>query len=193
MLNAMRLDPDRAMLLVIDVQTKLLGHIHEAADLLSATVQLIRGVHVFQLPGLATVQYVKGLGPTHAALDRCLTESGIATLEKAAFSACGDEPVRERLRQIDRPQVIVAGIEAHVCVQQTVLDLRSMDHEVYVCADAVSSRRAFDRDTALARMRAAGATVTSVESALFELCEFSGTPQFKQLREIVKEREAIPL
>jgi nicotinamidase-related amidase len=191
MLNAMRLDADRAMLLVIDVQAKLLPHVAGAADMLSAAVQLIRGVRVFELPVLATVQYVKGLGPTHPAIDRRLTEYGIETVEKAAFSTCGDETVREKLRRIDRPQVIVSGIEAHVCVQQSVLDLVAMDYQVFVCADAVGSRQALDRDTALARMRASGAAVTTVEAALFELCEFSGTERFRQLLEVVKEREAI--
>ncbi|MFH0981667.1 MAG: isochorismatase family protein [Planctomycetota bacterium] len=191
MLNALRLDADRAMLLLIDVQTKLLPHVEGAAEMLSAVVQLIRGTRVFDLPALATVQYVKGLGPTHPAIERLLKEYRVEPLEKAAFSTCGDEAVRERLRQIDRPQVIVTGIEAHVCVQQSVLDLSSMDYQVFVCADAVGSRKSLDRDTALARMRASGAAVTTVEAVLFELCEFSGTERFKQLLEVVREREKV--
>lgn len=193
MLNAKMLDADRAMLLVIDVQSKLLPHITGAQDVLAAMVQLIRGSRVFDLPALATVQYVQGLGPSHAAIAGLVSEYGIEILEKAAFSTCGDEPVREALRRIDRPQVIVAGIEAHVCVQQSVLDLASMDYQVFVCADAVGSRRPFDRDTALARMGAAGATVTTVEAALFELCQVSGTDRFKQLLSVVKERPSVTL
>jgi len=193
MLNAMRLDADRAMLLIVDVQTKLLPHIDGAKDRLSAAVQLIRGARVFDLPALATVQYTKGLGPTHPAIERLLSEHGIETLEKASFSTCGDEAVRERLRRIDRPQILVTGIEAHVCVQQSVLDLLSMDYQVFVCADAVGSRRSFDRETALARMRATGAAVTTVESALFELCAESGTEPFKRLLEVVKAPENVTL
>ncbi len=193
MLNAMKLDADRAMLLVIDVQTKLLPHIDQAAETLSAAVQLVRGTRIFELPVLATVQYVKGLGATHPALDRLLTENGIETFEKACFSTCDDEGLREKLRQMDRSQIIVTGIEAHVCVQQSVLDLLSMDYQVFVCADAVSSRRPLDRETALTRMRADGAAVTTVEAALFELCRFSGTEQFRQLLEVVKDPEKITL
>ena len=186
MLNAMTLDADRAMVLVIDVQTGLLPHIYRAEEMLSAAVQLIRGTWVFKLPTLATVQYVKGLGPTHPAIAGLLTAHGVETLEKASFSAC-DDAVREKLRRIDRPRVIVAGIEAHVCVQQSVLDLLAMDYQVFMCADAVGSRKRLDRDTALARMRSSGAVVTTVESALFELCQVSGTEQFKQLLALVKE------
>ncbi len=191
MLNTLKLDVDQAMLLVIDVQTRLLPHIHAVEDMLSATAQLIRGVRVFEVPILATVQYTKGLGPTHQAIDQLLTDGKVETLEKASFSTCGDEAVRDKLRRIDRPQVIVTGIEAHVCVQQSVLDLLSMDYRVFVCADAVGSRRLFDRDTALMRMRASGAVMTTVEAALFELCCFSGTRQFKELLDVVKEPEKI--
>ncbi|MCP4592249.1 MAG: isochorismatase family protein [bacterium] len=188
----MMLDAERAMLLVIDVQTKLLPYVCEAEDMLTATAELLRGTRVFKLPMLATTQYVKGLGPTHPAIDRVLTEFGVETIEKASFSAC-DEAVRARLREIDRPQVLVVGIEAHVCVQQSVLDLLAMEYQVFVCADAVSSRRSLDRDTAIARMRACGATVTTVESALFELCGLSGTDAFKQLLDVVKAPERISL
>ena len=191
MLNAAMLDVDRAMLLVIDMQSTLLPHIDGAEAMLTSTVQLIRGTHVFELPTLATVQYVRGLGPTHPAVDRVLTEYGVETLEKASFSTCGDEAGREKLRGIDRPQIIVTGIEAHVCVQQSVLDLVSMDYQVFVCADAVGSRKRLDRETALARMRAGGAAVTTVEAALFELCHFSGTPRFRELLEVVKEPEKV--
>ena len=193
MLNALRLDADRAMLLVIDVQAKLLPYIDGVEEMLAAVVQLIRGARIFELPALATVQYTKGLGATHAAVERLLGEFGIDTLEKASFSTCGDEAVRERLRRIDRPQIVITGIEAHVCVQQSVLDLVSMGYQVFVCADAVGSRRSLDRETALVRMRACGAAVTTVESALFELCTDSGTERFKRLLDVVKVQEQVAL
>jgi isochorismate hydrolase len=152
---------------------------------------LIRGVRVFQLPVLATVQYTKGLGPTHPAIEGLLGECDVHPLEKTAFSACGDATVRDRLRQIDRPQVVVTGIECHVCVGQTVLDLLAIDHQVFVCADAVGSRRPFDKEMAIARMRASGAQVTTVEAALFELCNDSGTDQFRQLLDVVKAPQKV--
>jgi isochorismate hydrolase len=106
---------------------------------------------------------------------------------KDSFSLCGDEAIREVLRGIDRPQVIVCGIESHVCVQQTVLDLLSMDHGVWVCADAVGSRRELDHRTALERMGRAGANVTTVESAMFELCEHRTSAMFKPMLELIKQ------
>jgi len=115
-----------------------------------------------------------------------LTDAGVAPIEKATFSVCGDDAARSRLNEIDRPQTIVAGIEAHVCVQQTVLDLLAMDSMVFVCADAVGSRFELDRETALGRMRQAGAVISTVESVLFELCHESGTDRFRKLLEIVK-------
>jgi isochorismate hydrolase len=186
MLNPMKLDADRAMLLVIDLQTRLLPEIDAAEDVLGATAQLVRGAAVFSLP-----QYVRGLGPTHPMIDDLLRKSGVETIEKMTFSSCGAEPVREKLRAIDRQQIIVAGIEAHVCVLQTVLDLVAMDYQAFVCADAVGSRHELDYDLALARMQHSGATVTTVEAALFELCHASGTDRFKRLLEIVKSPEHI--
>lgn len=187
MLNAMKIDADQAMLLLIDFQTKLLPQIHEAQSVLVAAGQLLHGAGIFSLPILATEQYRRGLGPTHAYLSDHFASYGVELLEKMTFSCCCDEPVRAKLREIDRPQVIVTGIEAHVCVSQTVLDLIAMDFQVFVCADAVSSRRLRDYEFALQRMRDCGATLTTVESLLFELCHVSGSDNFKRLLELVKD------
>lgn len=204
MLRADQLRPDRAMLLAIDLQEKLLPLIGAHAEVAAGAVQMIHGAALFDLPILVTEQYVKGLGRTHptvmAALDRCETSSArglsqggaesavrrVQVIEKATFSACGFEPVRERMIEIDRPQVILIGIEAHVCVQQTALDLRVMDYDVFVCADAVGSRGRTNFETALGRLRQAGAIVTTVESALFELCGRCDAPRFKAMLEIIK-------
>ncbi|HUU83672.1 MAG TPA: hydrolase [Phycisphaerae bacterium] len=186
MLNALRLDTDRAMLLVIDVQSGLLPAIVEHESVLAATRQLLRAARLFELPVLATEQYPKGIGPTDASVAELIQQTDAPVLEKSTFSACDDEPVREALRRIDRPQIVLCGIEAHVCVQQTALDLVSLGHQVYVCADAVGSRRMLDRDVSLQRMRQAGAIVTTSESVLFELCVECGTARFKELLELVK-------
>jgi nicotinamidase-related amidase len=186
MLNAMKPDVDRAMLLVMDLQTKLLPHIDGAREILAAADRLVRGARLFQLPILATCQYVKGLGPLDDHVRRPLEAASVRALEKVTFSACADEAIKHRLIEIDRPQAVVTGIEAHICVQQTVLDLLSMDYAVYVCADAVGSRHELDLDIGLARMQQAGAAVTTVETVLFELCHVSGTDRFKKLLEIVK-------
>jgi isochorismate hydrolase len=186
MLNAMKTDADRAMLLVIDLQAKLLPHIADREAVVQAVDKLVRGVGVFDVPVMATVQYVKGLGPIPEPVAGTLEAAGVSPIEKMTFSVCGDDAMKQRLIDIDRPQVLVVGIETHVCVQQTVLDLLAMDYAVYVCADAVGSRRPLDRNLALRRMQQAGAVVTTTESVLFELCHESGTARFKKLLEIVK-------
>lgn len=186
MLNAMKVDVDRAMLLVIDLQTVLLPHIEGSEEVLAAAARLVRGAHLFELPIMATVQYARGLGSTHDIVAGPLAEANVAVMEKSTFSVCADAPMKARLAEIDRPQVIVTGIEGHVCVSQTVLDLLSMDYQVFVCADAVGSRNDLDLDIALTRMQQCGAHITTVEAVLFELCHVSGTNRFKKLLAIVK-------
>ncbi len=186
MLRGDQLDVDRAFVLLIDLQEKLLPSIGDHQRVIAAGAKLLDGVRVFDLPVLATEQYPKGLGPTQASIRRCLEACGAKVLAKATFSACDDEAVRRAIRAIDRPQAILLGIEAHVCVQQTALDLRAMDYDVFVCADAVGSRGRLDYDCALQRMRQAGALVTTVEGALFELCNRCDTEQFKTMIEVIK-------
>ncbi len=186
MLNAIRLDVDRAMLLVIDIQEKLLPLIEGGDRVVEATRRLIRGARLFELPVLVTEQYPQGIGSTVATLSEELGRAGAQTLHKTAFSCCGDEGIRAKIRKIDREQIIVCGIETHVCVQQTALDLVTMDYQVFVCADAVGSRRPADYEIALHRLRQVGAAVTTVESVLFELCQKCGTPRFKAMLELIK-------
>lgn len=189
-----RLEVDRAMVLVIDVQTKLLplirGQVWDGPPgpslVVAAICKLLDGAAVFGVPVLATEQYPKGIGPTEASIAERLRRARAPMLEKAAFSACDEEPLRVALRAIDRPQVIVAGIECHVCVQQTVLDLLAMDYDVFVCADATGSRGAMDYERALQRMAHKGAAVTTVESVLFELCHRCDTAAFKAMIEVIK-------
>ncbi len=185
--NQLRLDPDRAMLLVIDLQQKLLPSIANRDRVIEASSLLIRGCRLFDIPVLLTEQYPKGIGSTDPDLASLLAESNATRLEKLHFSCCGDDKIRDAIRNIDRPQIIVIGIEAHVCVQQTVLDLLVMDYDVHVCADAIGSRYSMDEKIARHRMRQAGATISTVESALFELCIQCGTPTFKAMSALIKE------
>ncbi|MFQ5412997.1 MAG: isochorismatase family protein [Phycisphaerae bacterium] len=187
-----RLDVDRAMVLVIDLQTKLLPLVAAHDALLASALKLLAGTRVFGVPVLATEQYPKGIGPTHDAIRRGIEDPGTESsgrarvVEKPTFSACREPAVRAALADIDRPQVIVTGIETHVCVQQTVLDLVAMDYDVFVCADAVGSRGAIDHERALLRMQHVGAAVTTVESVLFELCDRCDTARFKQMLKVIK-------
>lgn len=186
MYRANQLDTDRAFVLVIDLQDKLLPLIQSHERIVAAAAKLIEGTHVFGLPVVATEQYPKGIGPTHATIRRLLERVDATILEKATFSACGDPSIRDTLRAVDRPQVVIAGIEAHVCVQQATLDLRAMDYDVFVCADAIGARGKLDYRCALDRMRQEGAYVTSVESVLFELCGRCDTDRFKAMLNVIK-------
>jgi len=181
-----QLDFERAMVLVIDVQEKLLPSIVGGERVIAAGRKLLEGAGVFELPVLATEQYPKGLGPTHATIRASLAQSRAKVLEKPTFSAWADAAVREALLALDRPQIIVMGIETHVCVQQSALDLRSRDYDVFVCADAAGSRGSVDHEVALDRMRQAAVCVTTVESVLFELCRRCDTARFKAMLEIIK-------
>ncbi len=184
------LNRDRSMLLVIDMQTRLLPHIRASAEAVAAAVALLEGTDVFSVPAMATVQYVKGLGPADDTIaDRC-NALRIPLHEKMSFSVVRDETCRRRLQELGRPQIVVTGIEAHVCVQQTVLDLLDMGLEPVVCADAVASRRADHHALALERMRQSGAAITTTESVLFDWCGVSGTSEFKAMLAVIKRFDA---
>ena len=192
MINATRLDQDRTVLLVIDMQEKLLGLFENRERIIEASRMLVGGAGVFDIPVLVTEQYPRGLGPTDDELNSVLQRVGAESSNKTAFSACGDTDFRTRLREVDREQIVLCGIETHICVQQTALDLLTQDYQVSVCADAVGSRRQLDHDTALHRMRLAGASVTTVEAVLFELCLDCTSPRFKPLLEIIKSGGRLP-
>jgi len=178
-----RICPQDSVLFVVDYQDKLLPAIHDADRWVEAARRMIEAAKVLDVPILLTEQYPPGLGRTCSALSEALGD--VQPIEKTLFSACVPAVV-DRLRELARPNVIVVGIEAHVCVQQTVLDLLRAGYTVYLCADAVGSRRPLDRDTAIDRCRQGGAIVTTTESATFELLGEAGTEQFKRILKIVK-------
>lgn len=182
-----RLDRARVVLAVIDVQEKLAPVIHRQEDLQRNIDRLVRGCHLLEVPALLTEQYVKGLGPTTATVRQAFEETfGYAPIEKMCFSSMGCDPFVARLVESKRNQVLVAGIETHVCVWQTVLDLLEADFEVTVIADAVSSRTEENKQIALRRMEREGARLSSTEMALFEMCVVSGTDEFRAISKLVK-------
>src|SRR5438477_11030440 len=182
-----RLQRADALLVVIDVQEKLMPVIDRADAVERNIERLIRGVHVIDIPIIVTEQYVKGLGPTIPSLRRALEEtSRYEPVEKSCFSASGSGEFQAALRLQKKRQLIVAGIEAHVCVYQSVTDLLAAGYEVTVVADAVSSRAAENRDVALRRMTREGAKPSSTEMALFELVTTSGTDEFRAISRLVK-------
>jgi nicotinamidase-related amidase len=185
--ETMRLQRDSAVLAVIDVQEKLMPVIDRHKEVVRNVDRLVRGCHVLGVPAILTEQYVKGLGATVPAIRTAFEEtSGYRPVEKACFSAHGCEAFATQLAALERKQVLVAGVEAHVCVYQTVLDLLSAGLEVTLIADAVSSRTAENREIALRRLVSEGVKLSSTEMALFELTTVSGTAEFKAISRLVK-------
>jgi nicotinamidase-related amidase len=179
-----RIDADRAQLLVVDVQETLLPHITDHETVVAQSVRAIRAARELGLPITLTEQYPRGLGHTDTAVAEAA--AGCNLFEKTAFSAWQDSACREHLLALARPQVLLVGIETHVCVQQTAFDLLAAELFPFVLADAVGSRRPIDRDAALDHQRAAGVNVTTVESAIFEMLDRAGTELFKRLLPIVR-------
>jgi len=151
--------------------------------LIENVLKLIKGSKILGLPIYFSEQYPKGLGPTVQELKEEFTGDAI---QKLTFSCSGAENLFKELKENNIEQVIVCGIEAHVCVQQTVLDLLANGFQVNVPVNAVSSRYKIDYNTALIRMEKNGAEITSVESILFELLQICGTPEFKQISSLIK-------
>lgn len=167
--------PDAA-LVVVDVQEGFRSY-ESFQDIASACAKLLEAARILQVPALVSEQYPKGLG--HTAPEVGLQDE--PRLEKTVFSAARAEGFDLH----ERPQALVCGIETHVCVSQTVHDLLDRGLEVHVPADAVGSRHRIDYERGLARLERAGAIVTTVEAALFELLERAGTPEFKEVQRLI--------
>jgi nicotinamidase-related amidase len=182
-----RLDRSQAVLVVIDVQERLMPVIHERFDVERNIERLIRGAHILGVPTIVTEQYVKGLGATVEPLRAALEETGgYRPIEKNCFSAHGCAPFAAQLAALDRRQVLLAGVETHVCVFQTALDLLGAGWKVWIAADAVSSRTARNRDLGLQRLVSEGVKLSSTEMALFELLVVAGTEEFRAVSRLVK-------
>jgi nicotinamidase-related amidase len=167
---------ERAALLVVDVQEAFRPYAAFSA-VAQACARLVQAARVLEIPTLVSEQYPQGLGRTAAELDL----QGEPRISKTVFSAAR----ADGFDLAGRDQVIVGGIETHVCVSQTVHDLLAAGVEVHVPADAVASRHELDHERALERMQRAGATVSTVEAALFELLERAGTPEFKAVQKLI--------
>jgi nicotinamidase-related amidase len=178
------LTPENTVLVLVDVQEKLARAMHEKEALLENTVKLVKGAKILGLPILWTEQNPKGLGNTLPEVSELISDQPPIT--KLSFSCCGEPRFMEQLKPLNRKQALVAGIESHVCVYQTVVDLVSMGYEVQVVADAVSSRTPENKMVGLERCKELGASVTSTETALFELLRVAEGDRFKQMLKVVK-------
>jgi nicotinamidase-related amidase len=183
--RTLALDRGDALLLVIDVQVKLAAAMAQPAwaQFEKNALLLVRAAQRLQLPILATEQYPKGLGPTIPGLRELLPE---APMEKLEFSCGASKPIARRILATGRRQVIVVGMETHVCVFQTVRDLVRGEFAVFLPQDAVLSRTEANREVGLRLCEKSGATLTSAEAAVFDLLGAAGTPEFKELAPLLK-------
>jgi nicotinamidase-related amidase len=171
--------PDDTLLLIIDMQGKLFSIMKHKEKMTDNVLTLIQAAKTLEMPIVVTEQYRKGLGPTYEPISEAIDP--FEPLEKMTFSCAADEAILDKLKHIGRKRIIIVGIETHVCIQQTALDLIALGHTVYVPLDATSSRFKQCWKTSIDLMRSAGTIITTTESLVFELLHESGTPQFKAL------------
>ena len=189
------LDAKRSVVVVIDLQGKLMEMIVRPRLVVDATVRLLRLAQLFEVPVVLTEQYSRGLGATHPEVRAAYDALAVPKryLDKTSFGCCGDPAFERHLEEL-RPgldrgfrQVVVAGIEAHVCVMETVIELLNRGDQVHLCWECVSGRGEEYRQQALARMRQAGAVITNHESVAFEWARHKDHPAFKAVSALLKE------
>lgn len=178
------LDATKTALLLIDFQERLFPVMHDKEKLLKNVIKLTKGAKVLEVPIILTEQYPKGLGPTIPEIKELIPE--IKAVEKVCFSCTDEANFNKALEMLKRKQVLIAGIEAHICVYQTAMALARSGYEVQVVGDAVASRDPENKQTALTKLGAAGISTTTVEMALFELLKVAQGDKFKQISGIVK-------
>lgn len=178
------IDRNDAVLVAIDFQTKLMPAMADREKLEEAAVKLIKGLGVLKVPAIVTQQYTKGLGPTVSPIAEALGD--YEPIEKTTFSAMEEPDFVKALEQSGKKTVILIGIEAHICVQQTALQLMDRGYSVYVIQDCIASRKESDNLCSQQRMAAAGAVITTYESVLYELLKGAKAEGFKAISAIVK-------
>ena len=175
---------DNSVLLIIDVQEKLFRAIYQKEQLLDNLQRLIKGIKVLEIPILVTEQYPEGLGSTILGIAQLLPD--IRPIPKVSFSCCGDDTFLQAFKKLSRKQVLIAGIESHICVYQTAADLLTAGYEVHAVSDGISSRTEQNRDIGLKMMTQHGAKVTSTEAVLFELLKIAKGDKFKAISKIMR-------
>jgi len=178
------LNIDNTALVIVDVQGKLATLMYQKEELFDNLVKIIKGAQALSLPIIWNEQIPDKLGPTIPEIAEILR--GMEPLAKTTFSCCGNKGFQARLENANRRQVLLVGIETHVCVYQTAIDLLQEGFEVYLVADAVSSRTQENKQIGIQAIKDAGAKITSVEMALFEMLKEARGDKFKQVIKIVK-------
>jgi len=180
------LERERVVLVLIDLQEGYRSALHGWERVVNASTLLVRGASVLGVPLLVTEQYPRGLGHTATEIAAHFP-AGLDVVQKMTMSCCGATAFTDGLRQSERTQVLIAGIETHACINQTVHDLIALGYQVHVARDATSSRRPADAEPAWDKMRAAGMLPTSSEQALLELVRTAEVAEFKTLQRLLKE------
>ncbi len=185
--HSLLLKPQDCALLVIDVQEKLIDTIAKADSVITSIAALIKTADLFQIPIITTEQ--EKLGPTVPQLKELLQQQNAYNpIIKQSFSCYPDDAFRQALQNTHKQRLLITGIEAHICVSQTALDLLANDYLVHLVADAASSYATQDHETAIDRLASAGATITTTEALIYELTATAQAPAFKQILRIVKDR-----
>ncbi len=181
-----RISCDEVQALLIDVQEKLTPHIFDHEKITQNMAILIQGLQALNVPIMLNDQYKKGLGETISPLYELLNEENRQSFEKTSFSVCDNSPSWAHISGQNRNVAVLFGIETHVCVLQTALDLLDNGIQPVIVADAVGSRNPYDKKIAIRRMRRMGAVITTTEAILFELCRDAKNPAFKTISGLVK-------
>ena len=178
------LEIENTVFLLVDVQGKLAHSMHARDQLFSNLKKIVKGMRVLEVPILWAEQNPKGLGPTVPEIAELLVD--LQAMPKYSFSCFKNKDIRQSIEALNRPNVLVAGIESHVCVYQTVKDLINASYHTQIVADAVSSRTSENKQIGLEKCKSAGAEITSVETVLFELLDVAEGAKFKQILDIVR-------
>lgn len=183
-MNVLRLKKDSSVLIVVDIQERLANVMEHRSTIVRNTMLFIKAAGILKLPLVLTEQYPKGLGRTVQEIRELIPDT--VAIEKLSFSCCGEPHFDEALKKVGKRQVILCGMETHVCILQTALDLYAQGYDVFVPENAVCSQHDEDRTAAFDRMKQSGIILTSVESAIFEMVGMAGTNEFKDILKIIK-------
>lgn len=178
------LDRKESLLLIIDEQEKLVKSLDKDI-VVSRTATLAKAASIMEIPTIVTEQYPKGLGSTVVAIKQSLTHN-TPIIEKSAFSAVKEKGFLETLKSFNKKQIVICGIETHICVHQTAYDLMAEGFEVYVAKDACASRNKYEFKQGIERMQENGAKISCVEIILFEWLRSSKNPYFKEVQALIK-------
>lgn len=180
----MLMDPRASLLLIVDVQEKLVPAMSDKDELVRNCSILLQAAAVAGVPVLASEQYPDGLGATLPELTK--DHADLRRLAKVEFSCVRNEGLRREIDSLARPQIIVCGVEAHVCVTQTAIDLKASGKDVFVAADATASRQRYSKDVAMQRLSASGICVVTTEMVVFEWAGTAAAPAFKPLSKLIR-------